>query len=179
MYSFLANTSVTLCGCSSTFSPAFIFPSPSTPGECLSSYPSPLPSTSIIRTRFSYEIDTLNFNCTLDFFNNPRQDCFNTLAYICNPTYLGTDPNRIANCKSSVDSVFNLTPQWEAVRRECGQWPYAGYTGNLSSSNCEAANAALTEYANQWRDGPFRSYFTFQLTESLSLGLWTYQALRG
>ena len=169
-----------MCGCSSSTSTASIFPPRTIPAECLSSIPSYIMYHPIsdLRPIFSQSIGSLKFTCNTDFDESPRQDCLNTLAHLCNPSYLWNDEERISNCKNAVDTIFNgLNSYWQAVRSACGQWPYAGYTGNLSSSNCTSANAALREFYSG--DSPFKSYSTFQLTESLSLGLWTNQALRG
>ena len=178
-HSLLANTSVTMCGCSSSKSPAYIFPSPTLPTECLSSG---LASSSspFQQPIYSQTFGALKYTCVMDSKKQPNQDCMNTLAHICNPAYLGTDQYRIANCKNAVDTIFTkLNPLWQAVRRECGQWPYAGYTGDSSSEKCASANAQLRANVFYSQDAIFLGSFTSQFTESLRLGLWTNQALRG
>ena len=102
------------------------------------------------------------------------------MAYICNPTYLGTNSERISNCRNAVDTISNgLNLNWQNVRKECGQWPYGGFKGNFSSIGCLNVNAILR--ANSYfllADGS-RDAISTQLTESVRLGLWNNPVLQG
>ena len=176
--SYLLSTNITLCGCSSSHSPAFIFPPPSTPADCLSSGPA-TPLAKRTQT-FSQNIGDLKFTCNTDSNQNPYQDCLNAMAYICNPTYVGTNPERISNCKHAVDKISNgLNSQWQAVRKECGQWLYDGFRGDFSSVNCLSANAGLRANSYYVLSDGSSSFVTTQLTESVRLGLWNNQVLKG
>ena len=173
----MSNTGITLCGCSSSQSPAFILPPPSTPAVCLSTGPaSPLTKRILA---FSQNIGTLKFTCNTDVNKNPFQDCINAIVRICNPTFLGTNTNRISNCRKVVDTISNgLNIHWQKVRRDCGQWSYGGVRGDFSSSNCTSANDALRANAYYIEPDGRTEPITFQLTESIRLGLWNNQILR-
>ena len=86
---------------------------------------------------------------------------------------MGTKQNRISDCKKAVDDIAKkLGPDWQNVRKECGQWSWNGQSGSFSSSKCATANAALRNSAYYILPDGSISYVTVQLTESIRLGLW-------
>lgn len=165
----MTNTGITLCGCSSSKSPAFTFPSLSTPASCLSTGSASHVSKKSLT--FSQNIGQLKFTCNTDAKRNPFQDCLNSIAAVCNPSYIGNDPSRVSNCRNTIDTIADgLNSYWQDVRSECGQWSFKGRIG--SSSGCTDAVAALRANAYYVLPDGSKSYVTFQLTESLRVGLW-------
>jgi len=172
-----SNTNLTICGCGTQGSPAFVFPPPETPAVCLATGPaSPLQKRVEV---FSQNIGSYRYTCNVDANGNPFQDCLNTQAKICNTTDMGTDPTRLSDCKNGVDKMaLNMSTYWQAVRRECGQWAWTGFIGNKDSSNCAAANNNLI--ANAYYVTPIgRVYVTSALTNSVNVGLWGNTKLKG
>ena len=171
-------TGVTLCGCSSSRSPAFLFPDPSTPSACLSTGPAtPLAKRTLV---YSENIGTLRFTCHMDINKNPFQDCLNTMAAVCSPNYMGTNATLISNCKFAIDTMTaGLNTFWQKVRRECGQWAWNGFIGSFMSGSCATANTALQ--ANGYYNLPDRTrvFVTSQLTNSVSVALWANSVLAG
>lgn len=137
------NTKVITCGCASAISPPSVYPPCETDIKCLASGS---PSTS---SKFSKVIDKLNFTCTVDSNKNPFQDCFNTMARLCNKNYISGSAARISNCKESVNEMFSkMGKDWKEVRKECGQWPWKEdkapkYVGAVTSNKCAKANSNL------------------------------------
>ena len=176
-YRALSLTNVTLCGCSSSVSPAFVFPPDSTPKECLSTGPAtPLSKRTLT---FSQNLDGLRFTCYKDRQGNPFQDCLNSMNYICRPGYIASDPaTRIPFCRNAVDNITNsLNEHWQKVRRACGQWSWKEFKGNFSSPECQTANSNLRDQAYYVLPDNTWSYVTVQLTESVRLGLWNNAVL--
>jgi len=177
---FASNTSLTICGCATKGSPAVLFPPPGTPDACLATGPaSPLQKRDQV---FSQNIGSFRYTCNVDANGNPFQDCLNTQAKICNTTDMGTDATRLSDCKNGVDKMaLNMSTYWQAVRRECGQWPWIdGFTGNKTSSGCVTANYNLTRNAYYIvPDPPTKVYVTSALTDSVNVGLWGNTKLKG
>jgi len=169
---FALKTKITICGCATKGSPAVLFPPPGTPDACLATGPSsPLQKRVEI---FSQNIGSFKYTCNVDVNRNPCQDCLNAQAKICNPTYMGTDPTRLSDCKNGVDKMaLNMSTWWQAVRKECGQWPWIdGFTGNVASSNCASANSKLAQNAYYIGLDGSRTYVTSALTDSVNIALW-------
>jgi hypothetical protein len=172
------NTQLTICGCATQGSPAVLFPPPGTPDACLATGPSsPLQKRVEI---FSQNIGSFKYTCNVDVNLNPFQDCLNTQAKICNTTYMGTDPTRLSDCKTGVNQMAQgMSPWWQAVRKECGQWAWNGFTGNVASSNCASANSKLAQNAYYIGPDGSRTYVTSALTNSVNAGLWNNANLKG
>jgi len=171
-------TSLTICGCATQGSPAVVFPPPETPAVCLATGPaSPLQKRDQV---FSQNIGSYRYTCTVDANGNPFQDCLNTQAKICNTTDMGNDPARLSDCKNGVDKMaLNMSTWWQAVRKECGQWPWIdGFTGSKDTTNCAAANKNLIANAYYLANG-VRIYVTSNLTTSVNVGLWGNTKLNG
>jgi hypothetical protein len=170
-------TNVTICGCASAISPPAVFPPPETPEACLATG-----SATSLRKRiltFSQVFGTYKFTCNVDSNLNPFQDCLNTMAQICNVTYIAGNPTRINDCKNGVDSMTGqMNIHWQNVRKACGQWPWYGTTGSVASTNCASASSALQQNA---------FYITsvgsinvpVSLTDSINRGLWSNTVLAG
>jgi len=174
---YLDNTGIILCGCVTSSTPASLYPPPGIPDSCLATEKTgPLMKRSIT---FSAVIGLFKFTCNVDELKNPFQDCLNTMAKLCNPSYMSSDPTRISVCKNTVDTMFSgMSDLWQNVRRECGQWPWNQYTGAASSLPCVTANAALQE--NGYYVTPVgKIYVTSSLTNSVNQGLWGATLLRG
>jgi len=166
-----SNTNLTICGCGTQGSPAFVFPPPETPAVCLATGPaSPLQKRVEV---FSQNIGSYRYTCNVDANGNPFQDCLNTQAKICNTTDMGTDPTRLSDCKNGVDKMAQgMSTWWQAVRKECGQWAWNGFTGNVASSNCASANSKLAQNAYYIGLDGSRTYVTSALTDSVNIALW-------
>jgi hypothetical protein len=174
MNSYASFTGVTICGCASENSPAYVMPPFETPKECLAAS-----TVSSIEKRtfiFSHEIGSYKFTCHSDSDNsagNPFQDCFNMMTVTCHPVYLGTDKNRIDICKKSVDSMTKgLNYWWQNVRKSCSKWPWEdGTIGDPNSYKCEVANLALQKNAYYiTKEGKMQ--IPSSLTDSINRGLW-------
>ena len=164
-----------MCGCSSSKSPAFIYPPESTPAECLSSRPA---SRLVKRTlAFSQNVGTLPFTCNTDTNQNPFQDCLNSMNFFCHRTYINTT-ERVIYCRYVVDTITNaLNRHWKEVRKQCGQWSYDGVKGDFRSERCLNANTALRGNATYFLTDGSTAPVTFNLTETVRLGLWSNMAL--
>lgn len=174
---FSSNTSVTICGCSSIKSPAFIFPNASTPAACLSTGTA-TPLSKRTQT-FAQNLDGFRFTCNTDENRNPFQNCLNAMSYICNATYVKGNGTRIADCKKAVNTISDgLNNYWKDVRVKCGHWSYNNQKGDFSSPACADANVALRLNAFYILPDNTRSFVTFQLTESVRLGIWNNMDLR-
>ena len=69
--SYASETSLTICGCATQGSPAFLFPPPGTPDACLATGPaSPLQKRDQV---FSQNIGSFKYTCTVDVYGNPNQ----------------------------------------------------------------------------------------------------------
>jgi hypothetical protein len=175
-------TNLTICGCASAISPPVVFPPPETPDACLATG-----SATSLRKRsltFSQVIDpkvieSYQYTCHVVIKSlevgqdgNPNQDCFNMMAKICHPNYLGNDDTRIQFCKASVDKmVKSMNPWWQKVRKECGQWPWEGTIGNPNSASCASANLELQKNAYYAEDDTI-TLLPAALTDSINRGLW-------
>jgi len=172
------NTSVILCGCATSGSPAGRFPPAGTSLECLSTGPgtTPLAKRALV---FSQNIRVSDkdykYTCNNDTFGNPYQDCLNAQGAICNTDYIGTNSTRIDNCKNSVDQMTRgLSVYWQNVRKSCGQWSFDGaIKGSSISSNCINANSALQQNAFYLFPDGTKSPVTSSLTNSVISGLWS------
>ena len=118
-------------------------------------------------------------------FDNPYQDCINSMAVFCNATYIGSDltslvtKTRVQKCKSIVDSVaLKLNSYWRDVRQFCGQWPWNGYTGSSSSPLCSNATSELQSKA-YYNTAGGRVYVSADMTRSIKVGLWDNPVLIG
>ena len=72
-----------------------------------------------------------------------------------------------------------MNSNWQAVRRECGQWQWTdevktSFTGNSSSDGCATANSNLIANAvySPKKDGPPTKVFE-GLTNSMTKQLWS------
>jgi len=172
------SSGVFICGCASASSPASLFPPPGTKEACLATGPAtPLQRRTEI---FSQNIGSFRFTCNVDDNLNPFQDCFNTQARICNPTYMGFNATRLRDYKNGVDQmVEKMSSLWQAVRKQCGQWAWIdGFRGNKDSAYCDKANSDLINKAYYVADGS-KIYVTSALTESVKAGLWSNTQLKG
>ena len=173
IYRFATNTSVTLCGCATSSSPANLFPHAGTSLECLSTGPAtPLTKRALV---FSQNIGDLKFTCNNDSYGNPYQDCLNAQGAICDPAYIGTNPTRINNCKNGVDQMTRgLSSYWQNVRKFCGQWSFNGaIKGSSTSSNCNNSNIALQRNAFYLLPDGTKVAVPAELTNSVISGLWS------
>lgn len=168
---------MTLCGCASKVTPAFVFPAPSTQIACIRSG-NRAPLSKRVQV-FVESLGTSTFTCNTDEFDNPYQDCINSMAVFCNATYIGSDLRRIQKCKSVVDSVaLQLNSYWRDVRKFCGQWPWNGYTGSSSSPSCSIATSELQSKA-YYKTAGGRVYVSADMTRSIRVGLWDNAHLSG
>jgi len=107
------------------------------------------------------------FSCHTDLESNPYVDCLNTQAKLCSNTYMGNDATLISGCKTSVNAmVAELSPWWQNVRKECGQWPWQGYTGNYTSQQCINANSDLIKNGYYVKSDGTKSPVTSAFTDS-------------
>jgi len=186
----LNTPNVVICGCASAISPAAVFPPPETPKECLASG-----SATSMRKRtlspgsdnFSWDYDFKRYTCHVDAGGNPSQDCFNTMALACHPTYMGTNVDRIKFCKASVDTMFKpqdttkraMNTYWQGVRKACGQWIWTdGTVGSVTSASCTSANLALQANAYYIVDG-VAIKVPASVTTSINVQLWSNPDLKG
>jgi len=171
------DTSVTICGCVSATSPPAVFPPPGTPEACLATGPATSLRKRILA--FSQVIGSYKFTCNVDSNLNPFQDCLNTMGQICNPTYIAGDTTRINDCKNGVNiMVRQMNSHWQLVRKECGQWPWYGTTGSVTSTNCASATQALQANAFYIAAGS-KINVPASLIDSINRGLWSNSALKG
>jgi len=174
---FILRTSVTICGCATTSNPAARLSPFGTADTCLSSDPSTTLSKrtinfAIVTEGRSYIFAGRPYTCDTDSNKNPFADCLSSLTKICNPN----DPiwNK-ANCKTVVDAMFKLmSPHWQAVRRECGQWQWTdGFTGSHSSEACATANKNLIERTFYIQKDGTAIKVDEGMTNSMRLQLWS------
>ena len=129
---------------------------------------------------FSENVNGLKFSCHVDAHNNPFQDCLNAMAYLCSPATTTAHRSNVVRCRNAVDRmVQRMNQDWQAVRRECGQWSWNGHKGSWNSPACAAANHALSVSGFAYYvafDGR-RIAVTPELTNSVSSGLWSNTAL--
>jgi hypothetical protein len=71
-----------------------------------------------------------------------------------------------------------LSIHWQNVRINCGQWPFDGKLGSLTSPNCTNANNALKANAYYLLPDGKRQYVTEQLIDSVNKGLWENTVLK-
>ena len=170
MIRYASDTSITLCGCSTSKSPAFKFPPAGTDLACLSTGPA-TPLTKRIQV-FSQNIGDLKFTCNNDALGNPYQDCLNAQAALCNPTYISRKSTRKTQCRNAVDTMTRgLSSVWQNVRKSCGQWSFDGLIGSVNSQNCINANHALKSAFYILPDGN-RQYVADPFIDSVNEGLW-------
>ena len=108
--------------------------------------------SSLKKRTFTYSVQIGNklHRCIGDAKLNPYADCTNTIAALCNttdPTW-SSDSTKKTKCRNGVNDMFGLmNTYWQAVRRECGRWPFIqngiSYTGSPSSGTCATANTNL------------------------------------
>jgi len=170
----LWSNGIMTCGHAATSTPPTIV-SLGTSDVCLSSDPARPALTLAKRTFASSQvfhrvIAGRNYTCNVDTNKNPFADCTNTMAEIC--YRLPSD------CRSAVDSMFiQMNSNWQAVRRECGQWQWTdevktSFTGSYSSDACATANSNLitnTVYTPKIDGPPIKVYEG--LTNSMKLQL--------
>lgn len=108
------------------------------------------------------------------------------MAMICNTTYIAGNSTRLNDCRNGVNSMtLSMSPLWQNVRKECGQWPFNGYIGSYLSQKCADANKQLIAAAQYVIEITGASYstlkvnVTFGLVDSVNKGLWANMALRG
>ena len=170
MIRYASDTSITLCGCSTSKSPAFKFPPAGTDLACLSTGPA-TPLTKRIQV-FSQNIGDLKFTCNNDALGNPYQDCLNAQGALCNPTYIFGNSTRKTQCRDAVDTMTRgLSSVWQNVRKSCGQWSFDGLIGSVNSQNCINANHALKSAFYILPDGN-RQYVDAPFIDSVNEGLW-------
>jgi len=175
---YAVGTSVTICGCASQVAPAILFPPPETPRECLATGPATSLRKRILA--FSQVIGSYKFTCNVDSNLNPFQDCLNMMGQICNPAYIAGNTTRINDCKNGVNSmVGQMNSHWQLVRQSCGQWPWYGTTGSLTSTNCASANKALQANAFYITSDGSKINVPSSLTDSINKGLWSNTVLAG
>jgi len=184
-----ALTNVTICGCASTSSPASRYPPEGTNPKCLATDDididdddddddDTLQKRTVVYTTI---LARSRFTCNVDEHLNPYQDCMNTMGRLCDRGYMGSNTNLLTECKNAVDQmVQGMSPFWQAVRRECGQWAWIdGIKGKKTSSGCISAysNLALNSYYID-EDGD-RFYVPSSLIKSMDEGLWGNDKLNG
>jgi len=166
------SNSIMTCGHNATSTPPTIFAPRGTSARCLSSDPYRLALTLAKRTSVPSQvlkrvIAGHSYTCNVDAKMNPFADCTNTMAEIC---------YRLPNdCRSTVDSMFKeMNSNWQAVRRECGQWKWTdGFTGSYSSDACATANKNLIANAlYTLKDGSTIKVYE-GLTNSMTRQLWS------
>lgn len=121
---------------------------------------------------YSLSISSYLFTCNVDSNLNPYQDCFNAMSAICNPLKM-KGSKEIKTCMNAVDQMTSaMNYYWQNVRKECGQWAWQGFVGNVSSTNCTAANQQL--WNNTYYVTPLGTniYVSEALTDSIIVGLW-------
>ena len=115
----------------------------------------------------------------MDDNQNPFQDCLNTMGKLCDPTYMSGNSVRISECKNAVNSMtLGMSDLWKNVRRECGQWSFNGFTGNVSSPDCNTANTNLLDNAYYVTHDGTKIYVTSALTSTVNAGVWGITALK-
>jgi len=167
-------SSITICGCVCSSTPAFIFPPPETPLACLATGPaSPLVKRASV---FTTPFNGYQLTCNVDEAKNPYQNCMNTLVVLCNSTYIIGNSARITTCKTSIDQIFfqlNSTT-WQPLPLACAPWK----NGLPASSACTNANNVLI--ASAYYVTSFGNVsITSALTESIKQNLWSNPALIG
>ena len=119
------------------------------------------------------------FTCHKDFQGNPFQDCLNSMAAFCRPNNIEGNFDRISTCKAAVDNItLTLNPNWQRVRRDCGQWTFGRIRPLFSSDSCANANDALRATSYYVLSDGSIVYVTRQLTDSVKVGLWDNAELR-
>jgi len=182
-------SNVTICGCTAKTTSAAVFPPPGTSSECLASGPasSMRKRTLTFSENFRWDYESKRFTCTIDLRGNPSQDCLNTMAQFCHPTYMGNNFDRIKFCRASVDSMFNpqdttlrpMNTYWQDVRKACGPWMLTdGTVGSVTSASCTSANLALQANAYYIVEG-VAIKIPASLITSINIGLWSNPALKG
>lgn len=175
MKRYALDTNVTICGCVAENSPPAIFPPPGAPDECLATggYVTSLRKRTLVGSAM---IGSLNFTCHLDNNRNPFQDCLNLIYKLCSSN------TGIQYCKEKVDEMTRkMSPWWQKVRKECGQWKWDGTVGNVDSEACVNANLALQQnaYYLKFVEGiPVKSPVPSSLTDSVNTGLWRNSNLK-
>lgn len=165
------NSKITLCGCASEISPAYLFPPPNTDRECLKSKSTSTPVKRSIA--LAETINSIKFTCNLDLNKNPFQDCLNAIGAFCDTNYIGSDSAKLDKCKYVVDKVIDkLSDYWKNVRRNCGKWSWYGTTGSYPSDNCKISNIELQKNVYYINSVGTKVYVGPQLAESINIGLW-------
>jgi hypothetical protein len=176
MHRFAFGTSVTICGCSAAVSPPVSFPPGGTPLQCLATGP----ATSLRKRILAHSqvIGSYRFTCNVDSNGNPFQDCLNMMFQICDPTYIAGSTTRINDCKTGVNIMIGyMNSHWQLVRQSCGQWPWYGTTGSVTSTNCASANSALQANAQYVTTEGAKFNVPASVTDSINRGLWSNTVL--
>jgi hypothetical protein len=126
---------------------------------------------------FSQAIGGYKYNCHTDANKNPYSDCLNSIAKICNTTDSWSSAKK-TNCQTGVNTVYGgLNSWWQAVRKECGQWPITlngkSYTGVYPSDNCNSANINLIKNAFYTRLDGSKVKIDSTFTNYQNAGLWS------
>lgn len=174
---FAGGTGVIICGCSSSRSPASLFPPPKTRAASL--YPSD-DSTSKEKRAFVFSTGIQRVTCNVDDLGNPYQDCMNALFVICHPDELEKDSTRISLCKSAVNQVTaSMNTYWSKFRRQCGQWKSTdGYIGDAKSWYCYWAALALQNNAYYQKPDGQKINVSSMMTDSIIYGLFLNKYLK-
>jgi len=104
------------------------------------------------------------------------------MAFMCNSTK--SAEYNAQSCRLAVDKIFALmNPDWQNVRKECGQWSWYGFIGNPSSASCAAANSALKQNGYYLALSPLtgalnKIQVTAAMIESLKVRVWNNIALK-
>jgi len=178
------NTELIICGCRATVTPPTNdFPPPELPDACLASGTSSALTLEKRILTFSHVDGRYKYTCNTDEKKNPYADCLNTIAKICNS--FASSFNKTL-CQTGVnDMVKQMSPWWQNVRRECGQWRWIDqFNGSYTSSRCATANSDLiaNAYYTVWNPDELvydTVRVTSYLTNSIIQRLWSKTALWG
>jgi len=177
-----STTELIICGCRAKVTPVTVYPPDGTPDSCLASG---LASALTLEKRilaFSHVDGEYKYTCNTDINNNPYADCLNSIAKICNSAASSFSKTL---CQTGVnDMVKQMSPWWQKVRRECGQWRWIDqFNGSYTSSSCATANSDLIANAKYsvWNPDAW-AYdtvpVTSDLTNSIIKQLWSNPALK-
>jgi len=125
----------------------------------------------------------LTYTCNTDSNKSPYADCINSMAKICNTTDPTWDSTKNANCQTGVNQMFGtFNSWWQAVRKECGQWPFT--LNGVTSTGVYPSTACTTANSNLIANGFYRQMdgslvrVTSNLTGSMDLRLWGNTVLK-
>jgi len=164
---FAVNTRISICGCAAVNATPSIFPPSTIDKACLATN---VATTLVKRTQvYTLPVDTLKLTCNVDDLGNPFQDCLNTMAILCNISYVTGYPDRKTTCKNAIDIMAgNMSQVWRNVPANCAVWK-----GKSSASpECTAANNDLIARAN-YTSPIGKMKITSSLTQSMITNLWS------